>query len=142
MQGSIHLAPQRGQHIGREILAAHHWRRIVDQGIKVLGSRRCDLDLTAFGRSAQGGDIARGKITPPGPCGGQNAVDFRRAQMQQAMPRAKGEGICQPQSRFICQDWRGVLRHREQVSAGRQVWCEHVGSSQRRPSPSHGCSKR
>jgi hypothetical protein len=89
VQGGINVAPQRGQHIRRQIFPARHRRRIGNQGIEILGSRRDDRDLAAFGGRAQGGDVACGKITPPGPCGRENAADFRRSQMQQAMPRAK-----------------------------------------------------
>ena len=93
VQGDIDIAPQRGQHIRRQILHARHRRRIGNQGIEILARGRDDRDLAAFGCGAQGGDVARGKITPPGPCGRQNAADFRRSQMQQAMPGAKGERI-------------------------------------------------
>ena len=91
VQGGIEISPKRGQHFRRQIFHARHRRGVGDQGIEGLVVKCGDGIALACG--AQRGHIARGKIAPPGPSGRQNAADFSRAKMQQAMPGTKCEGI-------------------------------------------------
>ncbi len=76
------------------------------------------------------GHIARGKITPPGPTGRQNAANFSRPKMQQAMPRSKSEGIGEPLLNRSRHGWHAGIRHEQKVAArGQQRRDEVAGGN-------------
>ena len=121
VQGGIQLVPQCGQQLGRKVFCACYGRRIGDQDFEIFGGRCGDCDLTAVWRGAQGRDIARRHITPPGPGRRQNLADLSRSQLQQAMPAAQRKNRAQCLADLRCQRRCVVLRRGQQVAAGCQL---------------------
>ena len=124
-QRGIEISPERDQYFRRQILGAGHRRGVGDQGIEslVVG---CG-DGVALGRGAQRCHVARGKITPPGPGGRQNAADFSRPKMQQAMPGTMGECSAETLGKRGRQGWCVRVRRQPKVAVRGHQRREEIG---------------
>ena len=80
-RGGVEFGPQGGQYFRSQVLHAHHRRGIGDQGLQSFVAGCGSDEVATFGHGAKQGHIARGEITPPCPCGWQDAADLRRAEL-------------------------------------------------------------
>jgi hypothetical protein len=94
----LEIAPQRGQHLTRQVLRPRHDRRRGGQRLQLRVGRRRHLGSPAvhIGNRAQAGDVARAELAPVRERGRQGLSNLAGAQPEEAVPGAAGERLLEP----------------------------------------------
>ncbi len=122
--------PQPDETLGVEILAAAHWRRLLDQSCEIGRGRRQDprrLDRRRFAVRADRGDEPHGERTPERKLRRQAAPRFGEAQLQKPVPAAASECGAKTTGDGLVKRKFRRLPFDAQCAVGRQHGDERIG---------------